>query len=850
MSIKMRGYSRDDRSNAGITLAFAKGENTGPGGRAAPQLFIVLLLNAFGVMLTLSSAFRLPCHMGAVVGFTVLQALVLGAGFLLAPRWKPAVAGVAGLFCLLCFGGRALLAEGFAQTASWVTEVIAECGARSAPWAVKAVSAYETAPMTLFFAALLFPVLLLLSYAVLHRFNIFLLLLVIVPVLEAALFFGCLPSVTAFVLLLLGGVSLLVLNQSAGRPGRRCLDARGDAALRRQVGNLSLGVAALAGVLIAAAWLLVSDPDYAAFTNHLGLRSQAGEALKKTLAFTYEEKTPPQGGITGGQFAATGRFSFKGETALVVEADSLRGSIYLKGYVGGDYTGGGWKPLPGELARRGEELSAALRAQELPSELLGYDNAMLARVFHAEPRLLQVTKTGSAVARYHYVPYCLSAAAAGALRVNEQGVMTGEPGKADSYAATYYDVLNYDNNLFLLDRPEIKKQLLSHLALAGGAVSAEQLEGYFGREEQYADFVHAAYTRLPDDLSGRLAEEFAPLEHFLNIESLIKTVLGNLSGRAAYTLTPGDTPGGKDYVDYFLYENRKGYCTHFASAATVIFRLCGVPARYVEGYVATIEDYARAARTDEGRYVLDIKDTNAHAWCEIYLDGFGWLPVEVTPGLVAINTGDTAPADGESIAYETDEENELNDIPMETPQLENAPSADASAGGSGAGPANGVLAPLASLRLMLTAVALLLLILCVLPLLLSSRAVKRRIKALGDENRSRSGLAWYAYLKDALKVAAPQHLQDRGISLLAWAKEVEGKAVFPPGTLSGAMPVLQKAAYAQNEISAAEHESLTQLLERAIKHLYRGLPMRRKLKWRYIGGLPVQAEIPGKGEKR
>lgn len=850
MNLKPQFITKDVKQNAGISFTLAKKESMDATKPAAPQLLIVLLLNGLGIMLTLSSAFRLPCPMGLITGFAVISALLLGGGFLVGPKRGWAVLSVAALFCLICIYFRSPLYEGFYQTLSWVSEVMAESSGKSPPWTFQPVPAYEKIPMTLFFAALLFSLILLLSYAVIHRVNIFLLLLIIVPVLETTLFFGCLPSVPAFVLLILGGFSLSVLHQSVPRPKKGCLDARSNSSIRKQAGNLSLIIAVSAGVLMAVAWLLVSEGDYAAFTNNFAPRSQAGEALKKTLSFTYEEKTPPQGGITGGEFSATGRFSFSGETALTVEADPLRGSIYLKGYVGGDYTEKGWTPLPDQLLKKGEALSGALKAGQLPSEVVSYDNAMLSLLFHAEQRLLKVTKTAAAVAQYQYLPYFLSAESLDELQLNEQGMMTDEANQKDSYAVAYYDVLNYDNNLFLLNRQEIKNQLFGNLGLSGGQVSREQLEEYFRREEEYAGFVHEAYTRLPDRLSERLAEEFSPLaHHYINIESLIKTVMGNLSGRAAYTLAPGNTPEEKDYVDYFLYDNRKGYCTHFASAATVIFRLCGIPARYVEGYVVTIEDYTRAVRTDDGRYLMEIKDTNAHAWCEIYLDGFGWLPVEVTPGLVAINTGDTAPADGESIEYEAEGESELNEIPMDIPQWENEPAAGTAADGSGderakAGPGTGSL-----LWMVSAGVLLLLFILGLLFLLLRKRAVKGRIRELKKENRSQSGLAWYTYVIDGLKAATPEYLKSREISALAWAGEMEKKALFPAGTFLSAMPVIQKAAYGKNEISPQEYESLRKILEQAIKHLYQGLPVSRKLKWRYIHRLPVLGEIHGKGEQ-
>lgn len=115
-----------------------------------------------------------------------------------------------------------------------------------------------------------------------------------------------------------------------------------------------------------------------------------------------------------------------------------------------------------------------------------------------------------------------------------------------------------------------------------------------------------------------------------------------------YTLKPGKTPKNEDVVNYFLEKNKKGYCAHFASAATLIFRQMGIPARYVEGYAFSMEA-ALASDINKDKYyedyyygysaigesaVVDVEvtDAMAHAWVEIYIENFGWKVIEVTPG--------------------------------------------------------------------------------------------------------------------------------------------------------------------------------------------------------------------------
>lgn len=109
----------------------------------------------------------------------------------------------------------------------------------------------------------------------------------------------------------------------------------------------------------------------------------------------------------------------------------------------------------------------------------------------------------------------------------------------------------------------------------------------------------------------------------------------------------GKVPENEDFVKYFLTESKEGYCTYFATAAVLMYRCAGIPARYVEGYVAADDTIKSGVpiqttqtrktsdnvQTEENvvEYQVDLKDNAAHAWAEVYMDGYGWVTVEVTP---------------------------------------------------------------------------------------------------------------------------------------------------------------------------------------------------------------------------
>lgn len=108
--------------------------------------------------------------------------------------------------------------------------------------------------------------------------------------------------------------------------------------------------------------------------------------------------------------------------------------------------------------------------------------------------------------------------------------------------------------------------------------------------------------------------------------SRVRTMLQTL---ASYSDAPEIPEAGESFVDWFLGEAREGNSAYFATVATLAFRTQGIPARYVEGYRATEKALADAAKLG-GDLRLDGSDL--HAWCEVYIDGQGWTPVEVTPG--------------------------------------------------------------------------------------------------------------------------------------------------------------------------------------------------------------------------
>ena len=124
---------------------------------------------------------------------------------------------------------------------------------------------------------------------------------------------------------------------------------------------------------------------------------------------------------------------------------------------------------------------------------------------------------------------------------------------------------------------------------------------------------------------------------------------------------------GLDPIEAFLMTSKQGYCVQFASALTLLLREKGIPARYVEGYVAS--DLTRDD-TVRGSFVYQqiVRDYNAHAWVEVWFDGIGWVTYEATTGSYY---RDFYPAEDLPPLEDEDEDPSRPSTPEKDPEEEN-----------------------------------------------------------------------------------------------------------------------------------------------------------------------------------
>ena len=282
-------------------------------------------------------------------------------------------------------------------------------------------------------------------------------------------------------------------------------------------------------------------------------------------------------------------------------------TVYLRGVILNDYDGRAWSNTTGGRrylwqSLRLEKSRTLIFDQDLPAESV---RNSLCESFSVSVRML------SGSASTIFVP---------------QRVRSLDPGGGLVPYFSNASEIFVTRNL----QPGDTWSVSAPLFLAGDAGLGRLIDACASfRDDNYQDILET-YTRLPSHLEQPvydLASEAAsagttPYEKALAIQSW-------LSRNYRYSMEVEDQPANVDFVTRFLMDTKEGYCTYFASAMTVLCRMEGLPARYVEGYLAEPDENGTALVT--GR--------SAHAWTEVYFSGFGWLTFDATPHTARTENG-------------------------------------------------------------------------------------------------------------------------------------------------------------------------------------------------------------------
>lgn len=143
-------------------------------------------------------------------------------------------------------------------------------------------------------------------------------------------------------------------------------------------------------------------------------------------------------------------------------------------------------------------------------------------------------------------------------------------------------------------------------------------------EREYYNYVKNAYIAMPQSSAVFFSQIIAENGFDKNDPDIIRKVAQYIQKSATYSqIYDRNLDTSTDIAVSFLEKYKEGICQHFATAATMLYRALGIPARYVIGY---------AGDTKSQEWV-DFTGDNAHAWVEVYAENIGWIQVEVTaPG--------------------------------------------------------------------------------------------------------------------------------------------------------------------------------------------------------------------------
>ncbi|MBR6874078.1 MAG: transglutaminase domain-containing protein [Ruminococcus sp.] len=344
------------------------------------------------------------------------------------------------------------------------------------------------------------------------------------------------------------------------------------------------------------------------------------------------------GATSGGKLGDRDKLEFSGDTAL--NLNILRKTdytLYLRGFVAGDYGNNEWVPIKDKLPDNVRDLLNQY-GENTPAQ--NFNKIMCDQAALSNNSTISIALV-DADDRFVYAPYFadyLSANTQEETKIIAEGEGSVNLDASDnSYKMDFCEpvtnAFDWCSNRGIID-----------LLCYNNYTMGNQLN------VTYSTFVNDNYTAVSD--TPTLNKVFNDIKNnyifdqnykeYYNSELICFGAIKDyfdING-FKYDKAPGKTPDGVDFIENFL-TTKKGYCTYFASAGAMLMRKFGFPARYVEGYVVTPKDYEPGK---DSPYSAKVTDKAAHAWCEVFIDGIGWVPLEFTPGFEqGGNPNDTDP---------------------------------------------------------------------------------------------------------------------------------------------------------------------------------------------------------------
>ena len=281
--------------------------------------------------------------------------------------------------------------------------------------------------------------------------------------------------------------------------------------------------------------------------------------------------------------------------------------LYLRGSVYEVYTGTAWEETPSEVLAEQEALFYWLHeAGFYGQSQIGTASALTEEI---TPQTLTVRNLGACGANGYY-PYALL----GSETLEKDIIGDARFPEAEQLSYLAGSVPQW----YLVQQNLSENQ-------RNGNVGA-----YLAAEEAYEAYVTEADMQLTNESWSVLKRQLGEEVSAGTLPQIRKFIRAYLEENLIYDEKTKTLNGSGDFLQYTLEKSGSGYSVHYATAATLMLRFFGVPARYVEGYFLSA---AEAEAYKPGDTII-LTQEHAHAWAEYYLPGVGFVPFEVTPGYI------------------------------------------------------------------------------------------------------------------------------------------------------------------------------------------------------------------------
>ena len=708
----------------------------------------------------------------------------------------------------------------------------------------------QTLASTSFFIFAGFIYMLVITYAVYCRPHFIAGLLVSFAPVEIGLYFGLKPSYPAFIAVAAYWAATVALGVSGCRDGdsrstagfiRKGNDFYAKSHIKFSTGEFTGFITIVATVLIfAAAMLFVKFSGYERSEKIDNLRSNIKTAVSEFTIYDVPASMNRISTSFGNFSAAPGKLgqfsdiSYKNQTDLRLTFDrKLYSEIYFKCFTGSYYSENQWNDFPKSVYKDNQQLFDLMQANNLyPQDFLNFSAAAVPDSAECMVKVSQLAKNP----RYLYLPY--GADTSGFERKRDSSV------KSDTlreYSTSFQYIGSYEDFLS-----------------SGCSEKTDISESFSETEQQYREFVYNNYLQIPDnhDVNAVRQKYSGVIENcsgksYEDVYSVMNRIRNVIAFDTEYTLSPGRTPATRDFVSYFLLENKKGYCSHYASAGILLARMCGIPARYAEGYIVTDSDFSFAVQNADGSCTIDVKDSRAHAWAEIYIDGFGWIPFEFTPGYdagivaaettappkvtVVINetvTETAAASETTGQAAETSVSEEETTAPAsETSSVSSDTSQTQSAGGFVSDDRNNN-SKNSLLTVIILSAAFIVIIISAFLIRRQINTNKRR-KSFATENSNQNAVNAYLYMITLLGFLGIEN--NSNMTYLDFAEYAEkNSGFFHNGEFVNATKTALESDLSNHQISEKDAEKVVRLAEKFAAHILSAADVKQKFYLKYI----------------